>query len=72
MITLVATFCLNILCNEVIITDSNKDESLNWMSCQIEAQQGIAEWLRHSTEYASWRLAKWKCVPGKYELHDRS
>ena len=67
-VTLVAVFCqLNSpICLEKIIADSDMDARLTWMSCQIDAQQGITAWLKDNPEYGNWRLAKWKCVPGHY------
>lgn len=72
LVTLVAVLCHALVahgpevCVEQIVADSNLDPRLNWMSCQVGAQQGIAAWLADNPKYRDWRLAKWKCVPGHY------
>lgn len=54
------------VCLEEVVSDSALDPRLTWMSCQIDGQQGIVEWLKTNPKYVGWRLAKWKCVPGHY------
>ena len=76
LVTLVAILCHALggtpLCVEEIVTDSNMDARLNWMSCQVQAQGGIAEWLKANPKYHDWTLQSWKCVPGHYETAKRA
>ena len=70
--TLVAVLCHALVagadvCVDEVVTDSYLDPRLTWISCQVMAQPGIAEWMRTKPNYHNWRLARWKCVPGKYE-----
>ncbi len=70
--TLAAVLCHSLIadapqvCVEEVVTDSGMDSRLTWISCQIDGQQGIAEWLKTNPKYQGWRLAKWKCVAGHY------
>ncbi len=57
------------VCVEEIVATSDTDSSLTWISCQIEGQQGIAEWMHNNPKYqVDWWVDKWKCVPGKYVI----
>ncbi len=38
-----------------------------WVACQINGEMIIADWIRNNPIYRTWKLATWKCVPGKYE-----
>jgi len=77
-ITLVAVLCHTLagmpepVCVEEIVTDSAMDGRLTWVSCQIDAQAGIAAWLSDNPEYRNWTLARWKCVPGHYAIGKRA
>jgi hypothetical protein len=71
MLTLVVTLCQihgAALCVEEIVTDSNIDPTLNAISCQVRAQQSFPEWIEEHPKYIGWRVAKWKCVTGKYVI----
>lgn len=74
--TVVAVLCsltLQGACVEEIVTDSNMDPAVTFQGCQIGAQAGIAKWMSESPIYhARWRLDRWKCVPGRYEIRGRA
>lgn len=75
-VTLVVVLCHALngapLCVEEIVTNSNMDARLNWISCQVQAQPGIAEWLKANPKYRGWTLQRWKCVPGHYDIGRRA
>ena len=55
--TLVAVLCHALVagadvCIDEVVTDSYLDPRLTWISCQVMAQPGIAEWMRTSTTLA--------------------
>ena len=58
---------------EEIITDSTVDEFVDFFGCMIQGQIGAADWKAKHPIYHSdkWRIARIKCVPGKYEVHGR-
>lgn len=74
--TLVAILCHALngvpLCEEAFVADSRTDPQLNWTSCQVQAQLGIAAWLKTNPKYRDWTLQSWKCVPGHYEIGRRA
>lgn len=53
---------------EEIVTDTEKDASLNFQSCMI-GQANLANWKSNHPVYfkAEWRIGRVKCVPGHYE-----
>lgn len=72
--TIVAVLCTlsSGMCVEEIVTDSNMDPSVTMHGCQIGGQAGIAKWMgEHPLYHAKWRLDRWKCVPGHYEIRGR-
>ncbi|MCA1379423.1 hypothetical protein I6F34_01135 [Bradyrhizobium sp. BRP05] len=54
---------------EEIVTDTDKDPSVDFFACQIRSQVGVADWKSHHPIYFkdAWRVARIKCVPGHYE-----
>jgi hypothetical protein len=64
LITLVAILCNGLLCQEKVVTNSEQS-GINMISCQTQAQIGIADWLAHSP-YGQWKLKSYKCVIGPY------
>jgi hypothetical protein len=39
------------------------------MQCAIGAQAGVAKWMgEHPIYHANWRIERYKCVPGRYEI----
>ncbi len=55
---------------EEIVTDSSLDENMNFFTCMIHGQHGVADWKMNHPIYRSpsWRVARIKCVPGHYEI----
>ena len=64
LVTLVAVLCNGGLCLEKIVTTSEQS-GITMMSCQVQGQQGIAQWLANGP-YHEWTLQKYKCVLGDY------
>lgn len=59
-------------CVEEIVTDSAMDESVSFQSCQIMGQIGVSDWMnKHPIYRSNWRLDRWKCAPGHYEIRGR-
>jgi hypothetical protein len=59
------------LCVEEIVTDSSMS-GISFQSCQIQGQIGAASWMQQNPAYrANWRLDRYKCVPGHYEIRGR-
>lgn len=58
---------------EEIVTDSDQDETLNFISCMMSQPQ-VANWKEHHPLYHSnmWRIGRVKCVPGRYEIQGRA
>jgi hypothetical protein len=54
---------------EEIVTDSSMDDTVDFMSCQIRGQAGVADWKGKHPIYSknTWRIARIKCAPGHYE-----
>jgi hypothetical protein len=74
LVTIVATLCsLAGLCVEEIVTDSTLEPQLTFQSCLSGAQAPLAKWKGEHPIYRSerYRIAGWKCVPGRYELRGR-
>jgi hypothetical protein len=57
---------------EQIVTDSDQTPNLSFTSCAINAQKEIAQWMQHSKYSEGWRLDRYKCIPGHYELRGRA
>jgi len=59
---------------EEIITDSTVDEFADFFGCMVHGQIGAADWKAHHPIYHSdkWRIARIKCVPGRYEIKGRA
>lgn len=59
---------------EEIVTDSSMDDKVDFFSCQIHGQIGVAKWKSESPLYhgGRWRIARVKCVPGHYEIRGRA
>lgn len=56
-------------CIEEIVTDSNMTPEMSMMQCAIGAQAPLAKWMgEHPIYHANWRLDRYKCVPGRYEI----
>jgi hypothetical protein len=55
---------------EEIVTDSDRDANVDFFSCQIGSQIGVADWKSHHPIYFKnpWRVSRIKCVPGHYEI----
>lgn len=53
---------------EEIVTDSTMDEHVDFMSCMIHGQLGVADWKSKHPIYfkPDWRVARIKCEPGRY------
>jgi hypothetical protein len=64
LVTLVAVLCNGQLCLEKVVTTSEQS-GITMMSCQVQGQQGIAQWLANGP-YHEWTLQKYKCVLGQY------
>jgi hypothetical protein len=65
LVTLVAILCNSgQLCLEKVVTNSDQS-NITMMSCQVNAQAGIADWLTHGP-YHDWKLQGYKCVAGRY------
>lgn len=60
-------------CVEEIVTDSNLTPEITFFECAKGAQAPIAKWMsQHPIYRANWRLARYKCVPGPYEIKGRA
>ncbi len=72
--TLVALMCslTGPGCVEEIVTDTSMSE-LTWQGCMITGQIGVAKWMsEHPIYHSGWRLARWKCVAGHYNVQGRA
>lgn len=69
-VTVVAVVCSLLgqspVCEERIVTSSAMDPSVDFMSCMVNAQAGIAQWKQSHPVYRQERfyVEKYKCVPG--------
>jgi hypothetical protein len=77
-VTVVAVLCHllvgNSICEEQIVTDSNLTSGLTFMDCMAGAQAPLAKWKGEHPIYRSdaYRIERYKCVPGHYELRGRA
>ena len=73
-ITVVAVLCrlgaaASGSCVEEIVTDSNMTPDMSMMACAVGAQAPLAKWMgEHPIYHNNWRLDRYKCVPGHYEI----
>ena len=73
-ITVVAVLCrlgaaASGSCVEEIVTDSNMTPDMSMMACAVGAQAPLAKWMgEHPIYHTNWRLDRYKCVPGHYEI----
>ncbi|MBK3662978.1 hypothetical protein JJE66_17350 [Bradyrhizobium diazoefficiens] len=73
-ITVVAVLCrlgaaASGTCVEEIVTDSNMTPDMSMMACAVGAQAPLAKWMgEHPIYHNNWRLDRYKCVPGHYEI----
>jgi hypothetical protein len=65
LITLVAIICNGVLCVEKPITNSDQS-GMDLMTCQVQGQMGIAQWLNANPQYRDWTVKGYRCVPGTY------
>jgi hypothetical protein len=74
-VTVVAVLCQisGIGCVEEIVTDSNLTPDITFHECVQGAQAPLAKWMtEHPIYHANWRLDRYKCVPGHYEIKGRA
>jgi hypothetical protein len=56
-------------CVEEIVTDSNMTPEISMMQCAVGAQAPLAKWMgEHPIYHTNWRIERYKCVPGHYEI----
>ena len=58
-------------CVEEIVTDSNMTPEISLMQCAVGAQAELAKWMGEHPIYHvnwRWRIDRYKCVPGHYEI----
>lgn len=78
-VTVVAVMCHLLLsgveaCEETIVTDSAQTEGLTFMDCMAGAQAPLAEWksAHHTYAASEWRIDRYRCVAGHYEIRGRA
>ena len=73
-VTVVAVLChLGSLaagcCVEEIVTDSSMTPEITFQECMKGAQAPLAKWVsEHPIYHSNWRVDRYKCVPGHYEI----
>ena len=73
-VTVVAVLChLGSLaagrCVEEIVTDSSMTPEITFQECVKGAQAPLAKWVsEHHIYHSNWRVDRYKCVPGHYEI----
>jgi hypothetical protein len=73
-VTIVAVLCrlAGPGCVEEIVTDSSLDENVTMQTCVL-GQAGVADWMsKHPLYRQGWRLDRYKCAPGHYEIRGRA
>lgn len=65
LITLVALLCNGALCVEKKIIDSDQSD-ITLISCQMQGQVGIAQWMANNPSYRDWRVQGYRCISGTY------
>lgn len=55
---------------EEIVTDSDMDDTVTFQGCMVSGQIGVADWKGKHPIYSrrGWRVARLRCVPGRYEI----
>jgi len=74
-VTVVAVLCQisGVGCVEEIVTDSNLTPEITFLECLQSGQAPLAKWItEHPIYHANWRLDRYKCVPGHYEIKGRA
>ena len=60
-------------CVEETVTDSNMTPDITFQECMKGAQAPLAKWMgEHPLSYSNWRIERYKCVPGHYEIKSRA
>ncbi|MBR0714110.1 hypothetical protein [Bradyrhizobium liaoningense] len=60
-------------CVEEIVTDSNMTPDITFQECLKGAQAPLAKWMGdHPLYHSNWRIDRYKCVPGHYEIKGRA
>ena len=54
-------------CVEEIVTDSNMTPEITFQECMKGAQAPLAKWMGE-VYHVNWRIDRYKCVPGHYEI----
>lgn len=75
-VTVVAVMCHMLagvpepVCQEEIVTDSSMSQELNFFECMSRGQAPLAKWKDEHPIYRSdaWKIQRYKCVPGHYEI----
>lgn len=56
-------------CVEEIVTDSSMTPDITFQECMKGAQAPLAKWMgEHPLYHSNWRIERYKCVPGHYEI----
>jgi hypothetical protein len=74
-VTVVVVLChlLFSVCVEEIVTDSVMTPEMTFQQCVIGAQGLLALWISEHPAYRTgWRIDRYKCVPGHYEIKRRA
>lgn len=77
-VTVVAVLCSLLagaqVCQEEIVTTSDLTEGLTFQGCMAGAQAPLAKWKSEHPIYRSdaYRIERYKCVQGHYELRGRA
>ncbi|SFJ30593.1 hypothetical protein [Bradyrhizobium sp. Gha] len=55
-------------CTEVVVTNSNLDQSLTLQGCMLGGQASLSQWKTAHPIYRSddWHIERYKCVAGLY------
>ena len=62
MITIIATICYGLACQDVVVTNSALDPTVTMQWCGTAAQPQLAAWM--TEHWTGYRLAGWKCQLG--------
>lgn len=59
---------------EEIVADTDTMPELDMMYCQMRGQEVAADWKSKNPLYHSnkWRIARYRCAPGHYEIRGRA
>lgn len=80
LVTVAVTMCHFLItlpspvCEEMIVTDSDKSEGLTWIGCVALGQAPLAKWKQENKIYRSpdYFIGGYKCVAGHYEVKRRA